>query len=343
MPKVPQSRLDSIFKWVFITLLFLHLAGMGFYLFHADRTVERQRSVAAEARDLEIKSGESLNQVLDTLRARGLAPAPLTVRVALLLRGEAPVVKRGSYVLPETTSTVEILRMLDAGRVRQFRLTVPEGLDKWQLAELLGESRWGDAATFLALIEDPEPIAELDPEAADLEGYLFPETYYFSRTTEPKEIIAAMVNQFKQRTQEKRAQLARRGLGLREWVALASLVEKEAAVEEERGTIAGVFQNRLDRGMLLQCDPTIIYSLKRENRYRGKIYKSDIRYESPYNTYVVKGLPPGPIASPGYDSLSAAMTPEETQYLYFMARDDGTHQFSKNLRDHNRAVRRWRK
>ena len=338
-----MAKYDRLAGQALVLVVAAHLVAVGLTVYLGDRAVFRERPIPTEHRDFEILPGRSLTDVLADLETRDLAPSALRVRLALAFRGREVVVKKGTYRLPERASTWALLDQFDSGRVRLFSLTVPEGLDKWQLAALLGETRWGEEATFARLIDDPSPILAYDPEATDLEGYLFPETYAFGEDTSPAEIIATMVAEHLTRTESMRSELASRGLSLREWVTLASLVEKETAVPEERPRIAGVFANRLERGMLLQCDPTIIYSLKREGRYRGKIYRSDIRFESSYNTYVSAGLPPGPIASPGAAALAAALSPERTPYLYFVAKDDGSHYFSRTLREHNRAVRRYRR
>jgi len=343
--RVALSRkvLERWAGWLTVALVVVHIAAVALYLYLGDRAMIRERAIPEEHRRFRVAAGASLTDVLAELEQRALAPSAPRVRLALAWRKLEIVVKKGTYLLPERASTLAVLEQLDSGRVMLYRVTLPEGLDKWQTAALLGSTRWGDEATFLALIEDPQPILAHDPDADDLEGYLFPETYAFGEEATPREIVDTMVSELLARTESQRALLVDRGLSLREWVTLASLVEKETAVPEERARIAGVFANRLERGMLLQCDPTIIYSLKREGRYRGKIYRSDIRHESPYNTYVSRGLPPGPIASPGADALSAALFPEGTPYLYFVAKNDGSHHFSRTLREHNRAVRRYQR
>ncbi len=330
-------------KIVFIILLLAHAAFLGYYLRTAYEGVFERREIPSQHRAFTVDEGASLNEVLEALRAADLAPQPIHVRLALLVKSTELVVKKGTYALPERASTFEILTLFDEGRVQLHKITVPEGLDKWQTAELLGGFMWGDREQFQHWIDDPEPILDHDPEAQDLEGYLFPETYAFPESATPKEIVGAMVNLYLSRVEDYLPELERRGLTPRQWVTLASMVEEEAFIKEEATIIAGVFQNRIEKGMLLQCDPTIIYSLKREQLYKGKIYKSQIHYDSPYNTYVYKGLPPGPIASPGLHALEAALRPEETPYIFFVAQRDGSHYFSTTLAEHNRAVRAMRR
>ncbi|MDJ0836564.1 MAG: endolytic transglycosylase MltG [Acidobacteriota bacterium] len=338
-----KKRVEENLKRLFLFLVVSHVVVIGGYLYYVDREVYRERSIDETARQFSIDPGTGLNDVLEDLADMNLAPEPIFVRLSLAVRQRELVVKRGTYQLPEKASTWSLLELFDQGKVQLHRVTVPEGLDKWQTAELLGAQRWGDEATFLRLVNDPTPISNLDPKAEDLEGYLFPETYSFPESATPAEIIQAMVNQFLEHASDMESEREEAGMSLREWVAMASLVEEESASPEERPVISGVFHNRLKRGMLLQCDPTIIYSLKLDGVYRGKIYRSEIRRNHPYNTYVKKGLPPGPIANPGLGSLEAALRPGDTPYLYFVARDDGLHHFSRTLTEHNRAVRKYRR
>ncbi len=340
---VRRQRVERFLKWFFLVLLLAHVVVITTSLTLAYRSVFKTRPIVQEARTFIIEDGSSLNDVLMQLETQQLAPSPIYVRLTLAVRAKDIVVKKGTYQLPETASTWDLLNLFQEGRVQLMRITVPEGLDKWQIAELLGSYNWGDEATFRRLVDDPAQILSVDSSAVDLEGYLYPETYFFPEGATPKEIVATMVKEFIERSEPLRDKLAERGLSLRELVTLASLVEEESATSSERSTIAGVFENRLNKGMKLQCDPTIIYSLKLNKLYKGKIYRSQIKYDHPYNTYVYSGLPPGPIASPGLASLEAALEPRRTPYLYFVAKNDGSHQFSKNLRDHNRAVRKYQR
>lgn len=330
-------------KYILLALILIHIGGLTYFGNWAWKQVHQSRPIAEENRLFSVESGSTLNKVLEELANRKLAPSPILVRLVLSIRDKQILVKKGTYQLPDHASTWDILELFDEGAVLLHRLTIPEGLDKWETAKLLGETQWGDEATFLSLINNPAPIAHLDARATDLEGYLFPETYYFEASATPQEIITALTDAFLKETKALRSSPEAKGMALRDLLALASLVEEESAVASERATIAGVFAKRLQRGMLLQCDPTIIYSLKLENIYRGKIYRSDIHREHPYNTYTTAGLPPGPICSPGLAAIEAALNPADTPYLYFVARNDGTHHFSRDLREHNRAVRKYQR
>ncbi|CAM2007792.1 endolytic transglycosylase MltG [Acanthopleuribacter pedis] len=342
-PSKFKRRIETLLKYVFVFLLLAHLGGLALYFFRGYQDVYRIRTVPNGHRNYSVPAGQSLTRLLKDLHQKDLAPQPLYVRLALWRHDPDILIKRGAYALPEKASTWDIIQLLGSGRVELSKLTIPEGLDLWETAKLLGRSPWGDEQTFLQLLLDPTPIRTLDAKATNLEGYLYPETYFFAKDATPQEIVNTIINHFREETKTLRTHLDGSGFTIREWVTMASLIEKETAVPDERARIAGVFANRTRRGMLLQCDPTIIYSLKLDNRYRGKIYKSDIRYDHPYNTYVYKGLPPGPIASPGHASLAATLAPEKHKYLYFVAKPDGTHSFNRSLREHNRDVARYRR
>jgi len=222
---------------------------------------------------------------------------------------------------------------------------VIEGLDLVAVASRLASAGFGAQETFLELVRSAEPIADLDPEATDLEGYLFPDTYAFARGTAEREIVATLVRTFRGHWQERIVPLLSgdREPTMRQIVTLASIVETETAVDAERPIVAGVYSNRLHRGMGLYADPTVIYALKRLGTWDGNLRRPDLEVDSPYNTYRYPGLPPGPICSPGLASLLAAAQPAEVPFLYFVSRNDGTHVFASTLAEHNRNVERWQK
>jgi UPF0755 protein len=198
------------------------------------------------------------------------------------------------------------------------------------------------ASAFVEAASDPAPIREVDPEAHTLEGYLFPETYALPRHTEASRVVKAMVDRFTRVfTPELREAAAARGLSVRQAVTLASIVEKETARPDERPIVAAVYANRLRVGMPLQCDPTVIYALLRAGRYTGNLRKDDLSFDSPYNTYRYPGLPPGPIAAPGKESLDAAVHPADVEFLYFVSRNDGSHEFARTLAEHQRNVQKY--
>ncbi|MGD8376136.1 MAG: endolytic transglycosylase MltG [Acidobacteriota bacterium] len=293
---------------------------------------------------LEIQPGASAADVGQRLAELGVIRSPWVFRAWVRVSGTARRLQAGEYRFHRPASTLAVHRMLLAGQVVLHRVTVPEGLRIPEVVEVIAEAGFAEASSLQLAAADPRPIADLDPDAEDLEGYLFPDTYQFARGTSAGAIVASMVQRFRQELGPREIrQAARVGLTIREVVTLASLIEEETAVPEERPLVASVFHNRLDRGMLLQCDPTVIYGLRRDGLYRGRLTRAGLRHDSPYNTYLHPGLPPGPIASPGADSLRAALFPAETRLLYFVSRNDGTHQFSEDLDAHRRAVQRYQR
>lgn len=263
------------------------------------------------------------------------------IRLPILARGWglAGNIRAGEFKLPKGRTPLETLRLLGKAKVVQHPVTVIEGLRAREIATLFAEKGWCEKGRFLELVKDVHFIEELGVgERTSLEGYLYPDTYHLTRIPEigAKQIITMMVNRFFQIWKE----IAEEDADMHETVILASIVEKETGAAEERARIASVFSNRLKRGMRLQSDPTVIYGME---DFDGDIRRSDLRRKNPYNTYVIKGLPAGPICSPGRAALAAALHPAEEDYLYFVSKNDGTHYFSRTLREHNRAVRKYQR
>lgn len=296
-------------------------------------------------RQVEIQSGMGAAQILQLLQKEGvIADANLARFYLVYVLGDPPM-KAGDYSFTGPMSTPEVLGKLVRGQVVTDSVTLIEGLTLEETAERLEQAGLGRRETFLDLMRSPELIADLDPEAPDLEGYLFPETYSFARHTDEQTVVTTLVRTFRQRYENQIRPLlgASSGRSLRQVITLASIVEKEAQVPSERPLIAGVYSNRLDRGIGLMADPTVIYALKRLGQWNGNIRRTDLRVDSPYNTYRYAGLPPGPICSPGLASLRAAADPADIPYLYFVSRNDGTHVFASTLQEHNRNVEIWQR
>ncbi len=248
----------------------------------------------------------------------------------------------GEYRFEPLSPPSEILRTLVQGRVLVHRVTIPEGSTLNEVCALVEAAGLSNARQLKRLAQDPQFLKSLEiPHAPSLEGYLFPETYYFRSTERSEDILRRMVEEFRRHFPPVWRDRARRmGFTIHQVVTLASLVEKEARVDKERPLIASVFLNRLKIGMPLQSDPTAVYDLE---GFKGPITHRHLKRESPYNTYLHKGLPPGPICNPGENSLRAVLFPAKTSYLYFVSNRDGTHTFSSHYRDHQRAVARYRK
>ena len=221
-------------------------------------------------------------------------------------------------------------------------ITFREGLNIRQMAAIFEERGFGTAREFIKAASNQEAIAEIDRQATDLEGYLFPDTYTMPRKVTAEQLVSRMATRFEQSLSPAiREKAAARGLTVRQLVTLASLVEKETGKGEERPLVAAVYSNRLKIGMGLQCDPTVIYALERAGRYNGNLTREGLKFDSPYNTYRYAGLPPGPIAAPGLAALEAAADPADVPYLYFVSRNDGSHAFATTLDEHNRNVHQW--
>jgi len=249
--------------------------------------------------------------------------------------------RAGDYRFDHPASVIEVYERIARGDVYTKAVTIPEGSNIYDIAARLEQAGLGSRQEFVdAAMSETALVSELDPAAKTLEGYLFPDTYHISPKAKAPQIAAMMVHRFRVEAEQ---------LGLKqdvhEAVTLASLVERETAVDGERPLVASVFENRLAAGIPLATDPAVIYGLQRENRWRGTIYQSDLTRDTPYNTYMHKGLPPGPIANPGAKALHAAMDPARTDYLYFVAagaNPQGHSVFSRTLEDQNRAVAGYR-
>ena len=293
---------------------------------------------------IEVPRGATAAEVARDLAAAGVIRDPRVLQWWLRATGRAGQIHAGNYEFSGAHSIREVADVLLSGRVILRAVTIPEGSTRWQVAEAVAAAGFGEYEEALAATGRAELIADLDPEAQDLEGYLFPDTYMAPERAAAAEVVEMMVQRFRRTWTASRQALAEgRGMSLREIVTLASLVETEAAVAHERPLVAAVYENRLQRGMLLQCDPTLLYALALDGRTDRNIRRADFENDSPYNTYRFRGLPPGPIANPGEASLEAALRPAAVEYLYFVARNDGSHAFSRTLREHNAMVDRYQR
>jgi UPF0755 protein len=291
---------------------------------------------------VEIPSGAGSRAIGDRLIAAGVVRDALTYRVALWRSGHARRLKAGEYRFDRELTPLEVLDKIARGEVFLLNLTFREGLTIAEMAQVFETNGFGPAKSFIAAASDASLVRDVDSAARDLEGYLFPDTYALPRGADASRVVRAMVDRFEQvLTPEIRKAAEGRGLSIRQLVTLGSIVEKETAKPEERPLVAAVYSNRLRMGMGLQCDPTVIYALQRAGRYNGNLRRDDLLFDSPYNTYRYAGLPPGPIAAPGKGSLEAAAAPADVEFVYFVSRNDGSHEFARTLEEHNRNVHRW--
>jgi UPF0755 protein len=291
---------------------------------------------------VEINKGMNIYTIINVLKDNRIIDNKLLFRLYLKIFFPDVIFKAGEYQFSKPLTLRELVMKLKLGDVVLYKITLREGLTIRQTAELFARLRGIDIDRFIAACKNTALIANPGEKILDLEGYLFPDTYFIPKGISAKELVKMLVDKFNSHiTNKMRWQARELGLSIAEIVTLASLIEKETSSREERFLISSVFHNRLKRGIPLGCDPTIIYALMRENKYRGKLGWDELKVDSPYNTRIHRGLPPGPICSPGYASLEGALFPKNTNYLYFVAKDNKSHYFSSSLKEHNKAVRKY--
>jgi peptidoglycan lytic transglycosylase G len=288
---------------------------------------------------VDIPKGAGTRGVATLLADAGVVRYGWQLFLARLLQPNKKL-QAGEYYFSKPASVWQVFGRLSRGDIFYYTLTVPEGHNRFDIAASLAKLGVITSEDFLEAARDPSAIRDLAPEATSLEGYLYPDTYRLTRHTTAEDLCRRMTQEFRKGWESLGS-----AAPVHAAVTLASLIEKETALSSERPLISSVFHNRLELGMPLDCDPTTIYAARLENRYRGALYRSDLESRSRYNTYQHPGLPPGPIASPGLESLRAALQPAETKYLYFVAKPDGSgaHQFSTELEKHQIAVLRYRR
>lgn len=313
------------------------VAGLSYR--HLMSWADQAQTMAGQEKLFTVPPGHGLKQTARALQQQGLISDALRFTILARLEKQDKLLKAGEYFLSTSMTPREILAQMVEGRVHLYRVTVPEGFNLVQIAKAVAAAGLDSEAAFLAATLDPQIAKDLGIAADTLEGYLFPDTYYFPSGLDSKTIIATMVRQF--RIAFKPAWEARAkelGMSVHEVVTLASIIEKETGAPEERPLISSVFHNRLKKGMRLETDPTVIYGI---SDFDGNLKRNHLETYTPYNTYKIKGLPPGPIASPGAAAIEAAIYPAQTDYLYFVSKKDGTHQFSATINEHNAAVRKY--
>jgi UPF0755 protein len=286
-----------------------------------------------------VQSGENFRQMSLRLHDQGIIGHPLKFNWYARLKGYDKKIKAGEYALSSSLTPKQILSIMISGKVALHKITIPEGYNLYQIAALLSQKKMMTQEAFIQKATDDSFVKKNGIEAETFEGYLFPETYYFPKDISPEKIIATMIARFYEVFLPEWKQRAEAlGMTVHQILTLASIIEKETGADFERPLISSVFYNRLKKKMRLSSDPTVIYGIK---QFNGNLTRRDLETWTPYNTYQIFGLPPGPIANPGVASIQAALYPAETGYLYFVSKKDNTHQFSTNLKDHNRAVRKY--
>lgn len=329
-------------RFLIITMFILLLVGSVFYSLSIHPFFWPLKGESQKTLLFEVKPGESLSNVARRLAGQGVVTNGSYFVLFSRLTGKSKAIRVGEYDLHKGMSPIKVLSIISSGRSHRYSITIPEGTNMYELAETMAKQGLGTRSSNLALMKNPSFIHEaLGKRVETLEGYLFPETYFYTRYTEPKTLLLKMVSRFKEAFSY--LEIPKNfPLNQHEIVTLASIIEKETGAPQERRRISSVFHNRLRKNMRLQTDPTVIYGvLDKTQRLVKNITRKHLKKKNRYNTYTFRGLPWGPISNPGKKALAATLDPEKSPYLYFVSRNDGTHVFSKNYRQHSRAVRKF--
>jgi UPF0755 protein len=324
--------LKFLFRLFAFAILLAGLGG-GYVLYRLNQPF----SAFTEPVFLEFPHGTSTSQMASTLAAKGIVQDSWLFLAARVVRRGSNL-QAGEYRFEKPASALDVYNRIARGDIYYMELLIPEGFNMFDIAAAVEKLGTMKASAFLTAARNPALIRDLDPKAESLEGYLFPNKYRVYRHTTAQQICRQMTSEFRTRWQSLNPKA-----DLHKTVTLASLVEREARLPEERPKVSSVFHNRLRQGIKLDCDPTTVYAALLQDRYRGVIHRSDLDNQSPYNTYQHPGLPPGPIANPGLRSLRATLEPADTPYLFFVAKADGSggHNFSETLKQHEAAVAQY--
>ncbi len=320
-------------------IIFSAICATSIAYMHLQSWADQPMGIGEAEKLFTLTPGQGLKKTARALEQEGLVSDALRFTILARLENQDKLLKAGEYFFSNTMTPREILGQMVKGRVHLYRVTIPEGFNLVQIAAAVAAAGLESEEQFLAVARDPQTAKKMGIEAKTLEGYLFPDTYYFPKGLDAATIIATMVKQFRAAflpEWEDRAEDLK--MSIHEVTTLASIIEKETGAPEERPIIASVFHNRLQKGMRLETDPTVIYGIV---DFDGNIKRRHLTTYTPYNTYKIKGLPPGPIASPGAKAIEAALFPAKTDYLYFVSKKDGTHHFSTTIEQHNAAVRKY--
>ncbi len=331
-----MSLIKKIMKWfLIITLIIIVFAGIASAVVY--KMFLLPTGNMSEPVVVRIKKGDTLMMTAVNLRELGAINDERVFIAAAKIVGVERTIRTGEYEITPDMSPKDVLFLILRGRVVEYPVTIPEGYNVYQISELLGGLGFVDEATFLSLIEDRDFMAKFGIDATMMEGYLFPDTYNLNRGMDEKEIITLMVRRhFAVLEEEKEKSETSSGLSDYEILILASIVEKEARIDDERPLISAVFVNRLNKRMKFDSCATVIYGMW--DKFDGNLTRAHLEKMTPYNTYLFAGFPPGPICNPGRAAIRAALNPTDCNYLYFVSKNDGTHYFSESLSEHKRAV-----
>jgi UPF0755 protein len=338
-------------RTILLIVAALLLVGLGVFSIYLYRELHTPNAHAKANDYIEIPRRSTPEAIANKLLSEGVISRRWPLLFYIRITGSAKLIKAGEYRFPSPITPLGVLRKLEEGEQRLSRFTVIEGWTRWDIADSLArvpELKLTDSGEALKLMDDTSGIRDLDPSATNLEGYLFPATYSYPPDTKGSAVVAGMVKRFRQEWTPDREQRARLlGMSPRQIIIIASLVESEAKLKDDRPLVASVIYNRLKNNMSLGIDSTIVYASKLAGKWRndGKVYLSDVNRRSPYNTRIFSGLPPGPVGNPGTSSIDAALNPAKTDYLYYVrdpARNDGGHNFYAKSADFDKGVRALR-
>ena len=338
-----RKRVFGLLAFAIVALFVIGVAAVWFQL-----SLTQRRDLPEQVTSVTVEPGMGTREIVARLAAVGVVQDQTALLLWLTATGQGRALKAGDYEFESPISPLEAIDKIRRGEVATRRVTIPEGLNRYAISELLAEKTGlGSRERFLSLTGDPTLIRDIDSAASTLEGYLFPDTYDYTSKTTPEEVVRQMVDRFRQVYNSKpeiSQRAAERGMTIRELMTLASMVEEEARVDDERPLVASVFYNRLEKDMKLASDPTFVYAAILAGDYDGDVNNPKHRARlSPYNTYAFEGLPPGPIANPGQKSLEAVLEPAETDFLYFVVNGtEGRHKFSRTAAEHEEAVKEYR-
>lgn len=329
----------KILRTLISVILFLVFSSFICLFLELSQYAKKPASASAEKKVVIIQTGQGLNAAIEQLSQKGIINNRLKFKIFATLKGYDKSIQAGEYLFSSSMTPANILDSLVHGKVNLHKLTVIEGFNLKQVADIVAKAGFASRTDFFATATDSSFVNEKGIDAETFEGYLFPETYYFPKVITPKKIVSTMVDRFRSVFSAKWKNRAKElGLSIHQIVTLASIIEKETGAAFERPIISSVFHNRLKKGMRLEADPTVIYGLK---NFNGNLTRKHLTTWSPYNTYKIKGLPIGPIACPGASAIEAALYPADTDFIFFVSKRDTTHQFSTNLKDHNKAIQKY--
>jgi len=326
-------------RTIISVILFLAFSSLICFFLDLSQFAKKPADTSSSKKVVIIQPGQGFNATNEKLFKAGIIKNRLKFKLYAILKGHDKSIQAGEYLLSPSMPPAIILEFLVNGKVNLHKITIVEGYNLHQIAEIVAKAGFASRTDFYAASTDTSFVHKEGIDAETFEGYLFPETYYFPKVITPEKIISTMVDRFRSVFTAKWKKRAEElGLSIHQVLTLASIIEKETGAPFERPIISSVFHNRFKKGMRLEADPTVIYGIK---NFNGNLTRKHLTTWSPYNTYKIKGLPIGPIACPGAKAIEAALYPADTDFIFFVSKRDTTHKFTTNLKDHNKAIRKY--